>query len=248
MPANIPPGILELIVRLYGRELPQWARWRNTRMSGGGISKVLRRAIPKPHGHRLSMTTPSKYRSLIQIMKRNNFISSSRIRAELIRQTGHLVSAYTVQRRLVAAGYRSTTPSQMPQSDSWSSSPTLRMGTQTPVLEPSALVSCDICWWVHVRPLPMWWSCPSSLVCWWETGGLLHPSNGWKCRPLSHGMGCFPCIRQIGAGGDDTVNQQCYIGILGQNFLPWARAIFQYNLCLYITMPYPILHEIHAIF
>ena len=57
MPANIPPGILELIVRLSGRGLSQRAISRNTGLSQGGISKVLRRvretrrAIQRPHGH-----------------------------------------------------------------------------------------------------------------------------------------------------------------------------------------------------
>ena len=77
------------------------------------------------------------------------------------------------------------TSSQMPQTDSWSSPPTPRVGTEAPELEPPALVSCDICWWVKVQPLPLWWSCPSSSACWWETNGLLHPRNRWKCRPPS---------------------------------------------------------------
>ena len=52
MPANIPPGILKLIVRLSGRGLIS----RNTGLSQGGISKVLRRVreigkpIQRPHG------------------------------------------------------------------------------------------------------------------------------------------------------------------------------------------------------
>ena len=80
--------------------------------------------------------------------------------------------------------------SQMPQTGSWSSPPTPHMGTQAPELELSARVSCDICWWVHIQPSPLWWSCPSSSAYWWETSGLLHPRNGWKCWPLPHGMGC----------------------------------------------------------
>ena len=104
----------------------------------------------------------------------------------------------------------------MPQTDSWPSPLTPHIGTQAPELDPSALVSCDICWWVQVRPLPLGWSCPSWSSCWWETSGLLHPRNGWKCRPIPHGMGCFPFIRQIGAGGGgwhgQPVTLHCHLG------------------------------------
>ena len=56
MPVNFPPGILELIVLLFGRGLSQMAISRNTRVSQGGISNYLRhvqetrRAIQRPHG------------------------------------------------------------------------------------------------------------------------------------------------------------------------------------------------------
>ena len=74
-------------------------------MPQGGISKVLRhiretgRAIQRPHGYRL--TTPREDSALKRIMRRNRFLSSSRIRVELVRQTGRRVSARTVQRRMV---------------------------------------------------------------------------------------------------------------------------------------------------
>ena len=112
MPANIPPGILELVVRLSGRGLSQRAISRNKRVSQGGISKVLRRvretgrAIQRPHGHRLRMTTPREDRALVRTMNRNRFLSSSRIRVELTSELG-VVFLPTRQRCLVAAGYRS---------------------------------------------------------------------------------------------------------------------------------------------
>ena len=119
LPANIPPWILELIFRLSGRGLSQRAISRNTRVSQCGISKVLRRVgetgrtIQRPHGHRLRITTPREDRALIRIMS-NRLLSSSRIREELIRRTGRRVSAHTVQRRLVTAGYHSSRPSRCP--------------------------------------------------------------------------------------------------------------------------------------
>ena len=118
MLANIPPGILELILRLSGHGMSQRAILRNTGVSQGGISKVLHhvweteRAIQRPHGHRLRMTTPREGRSLIQIMRRNRFLSSSRIRVELIRQTLCHVCAWAVQRLLVAAGNCSRRPAR----------------------------------------------------------------------------------------------------------------------------------------
>ena len=123
-----------------------------------------------------------------------------------------------------------TTSSQMPQTDSWSSPPTPLPDTQAPELKPSALISCDICWWVQVHPLTLWWSCPRLLACWLETSGLLHPRNGWKCRPLPYGIGAFYASGKSElVVVEGTVNQQCYIGILPKNLLPWTRAILQRN-------------------
>ena len=128
-----------------GRGLSRGEISRNTGVSQGGISRVFRpvretgRAVQRPH--RLRMTTSREDRALIWIMRRNRFPPSWRIRVELIRRTGRRVSARTVQRRLVAAGYCSRRPARW-QTDSWSSPPTLRMGTTAPELEWSALVSC----------------------------------------------------------------------------------------------------------
>ena len=120
-PANNPPVILELIVRLSCRGLSQRPISRNTRVSQSDISKVFRRvretgrAIQRPHGHWLRMTKPREDRILIRIMRRNRFLSSSRIRVELIRRTGRRGSARTVQRHLVAAGCRSRRPARCPR-------------------------------------------------------------------------------------------------------------------------------------
>ena len=89
-------------------------------VSQGGISKVLRRvretgrAIQRPHGRRLRMTTPREDSALIRILRRNRFLSSPRIRVKLIRWTGRCVSACMVQRHLVAAWYPSRRPVRCP--------------------------------------------------------------------------------------------------------------------------------------
>ena len=63
----------------------------------------------------MRMTPPMKDRVLIRIMRRKMFHSSSRIRVELIRRTSRRVSACTVQRCLVAAGYHSRRPARCPK-------------------------------------------------------------------------------------------------------------------------------------
>ena len=174
MSANIPPWIIVLIVRLSAHVLSQREILRNTGVSRGGISKVIhhfretRRAIERPHGHRLRMTTPREDRSLVWIMRRNRFLSSLRIRVELIRRTGRHVFAGTVQRYLVAVGYYSRRPAKCPRL-THNHRCRRRMGKQAPEMEPSALVVCDIWWWVQIQPLPLWWPCPSSSARWWET-------------------------------------------------------------------------------
>ena len=122
IPANVSPGILELIVQLSGRELSQRVISRNTWVSQGGISKFIcrvwetGRAIERPHGHWLRMTTARRDHAPIRIMRRKRFISLSRIGVELIRRIGHRVSAHTaVQKRLVAFAYRSRRPARCPK-------------------------------------------------------------------------------------------------------------------------------------
>ena len=77
-------------------------------------SVVIRRAIQRPHGHRLRMTKRWEDHALIQIMRGNRFLSSLRVRVELIKLTGRRVSARMFQRRLIAAGYRSRRPARCP--------------------------------------------------------------------------------------------------------------------------------------
>ena len=64
--------------------------------------------------------------------------------------------------------------SQMPQNKSWSSAST----TGHAATRPETI--CDICWWLQVHPLQLWWPCPSLSVCWWKAGGLLHSRNRYN--------------------------------------------------------------------
>ena len=56
----------------------------------------------------------------------------------------------------------------IPQTDSWPSPLPPHIGTQAPQVEPSALISCAICWWVHSQPLQTAQGfCPEWDQCWW---------------------------------------------------------------------------------
>ena len=167
-------------------------------------------------------------------MRRNRFLTSSRIRVELIRQTGRRVSACTAQGRLAATGYCLRRPARC-----------TRLTNADPCQRCCVWVgrhlNCNHQRWsrvifaddYQVQPLPLWLSCPSSSGSWWETSGLLHTRNGWKYHPLRHDMGVFYASGKSElVVVDGRVNQQYYIGILRQNLLPWARATFQRNCVL----------------
>ena len=70
----------------------------------------------------------------------------------------------------------------MPQTDSWPSLPPPHVSTQAPVLQPSALVSCRICWWVYNQHLQLWWVGPRFQSCCWKINELLHPIIKWNSR------------------------------------------------------------------
>ena len=156
MPANMPPDILELIVRLSARRLSQMAILRNRGVPQGGISKVLRRvwetgrAIQRPHGHRLRMTTPRGDRALIQIMRRNRFSLIIENKSKADQANWALCLCPHGPETFGSSCVSLETSSPIPHTDSWSSQLMRRMGIQGPELETSALVSCDVCWWVEV--------------------------------------------------------------------------------------------------
>ena len=62
----------------------------------------------------LKTFTSKEDRSLFYIIRQNNFLSTSRIRMELARRTGHHFFVDMVQRCLAAAGYRSRHPAWCP--------------------------------------------------------------------------------------------------------------------------------------
>ena len=200
--------------------------------SQGGIYKVprcvqeTRRAFQRPYGHRLKMTTPREDCALIRIMRRNRFLSSSRIRVELIRWTGHRVSARTVQRRLVGAGYHSRCPARCPRlthdhchrhrnwnHQHWSHVifvDELRF----------SLYHCDSRAWVRRSVGERRVDC-----CIQQSDGNIGPSL--IVMGAFHASGKSELVVV-----DGTVNQQCYIGFLRQTLLPGASATFQRNFAL----------------
>ena len=134
----------------------------------------------------------------IWIMMRNGCLSLSRIRVELSRRTGRCVSAQMVQRRLVAVEYRSRRPARCPKlthdhsrlwahrnrnwnNQSWSH---VIFANESRF----SLYHCDGHAWVR-------WCVGERLVdcCIQEMDENVGPS--FQC------LGCFSCIRQIGASG-----------------------------------------------
>ena len=101
----------------------------------------------------------------------NIFLSSSRIRVELIRRTERRVSARMVQRRFVAAGYRSRRPARFPK--------------LTVMIVPACGVLVRDLWtvastkWMDVSTLPLW----CGLLC-------MHQANRnwwrWMARTTSN--------------------------------------------------------------
>ena len=62
--------------------------------------------------------------------------------------------------RTFSSGWISLKTSRpMPSTESSSSLPPTHVGRHAPNLEPSALVSSDVRWWVQGQPLPLWSSC-----------------------------------------------------------------------------------------
>ena len=179
------------------------------------------------------MTTPREDHALIRIMRRNRYFSSSRISVELIRRTGPRVSVRTVQRRLVAVGYRSRRPARCPslthdhrrrrcvwvrRHRNWNH----QHWSHVIFTHKSrfSLYQCDCR--ARVR------RCVGERLvncCIQEMDGDVGPSLMVWCAFHAPGKSELMVM-------DGTVNQQRYIGILCQNLLPWARATFQRNFVL----------------
>ena len=191
------------------------------------------------------MTTPRIDRALILIMRRNRFLSSSKTRVELIRRTGRRVSARTVQRCMVAAGYRSRRPARCPK------------------LTHDHRHRCRLWARRHRNWNHQHWShvifADESRFSLYHRGGrawvgrrvgerlvdcCIHERDG-NVGPIFMVWGAFQASGKTELMVvDGMINQQRYIGILRQNLLACVREISKEILCLYMT----ILHEIHAIF
>ena len=105
-----------------------------------------------------------------------NFLSASRFRVELIWRTGSHASARMAQGCLVASGYHSRHPYRC------SKMTRCHRRIHVPKLEPSALVSCDIRWWVQGQPLQLRSSCPRNPPVSW-----MQQSNMFKRYDKGHG-------------------------------------------------------------
>ena len=194
------------------------------------------------------MTIPRADHALIRIMRSNRFLSSSRIRVGLIRPTGRCVSIRTVQRCLVAGGFRSRRPARYP-SLTHDHHRRCRLGARRH-------------WnWNHQH-----WS---HVIFADESRFSLYHCDG-RARVRRHvGERLVDCCIQemdgnIGpslmiwgafhASGkselvavDGTVNQYAKLASCAKISLPGLRQFAKEILCLYMTIPYPTLREIHAI-
>ena len=116
------------------------------------------------------------------------------------------------------------TSSQMHQTDIWSPQPpTLRMGTQAPELEPSALVSSDI--WCPGSAFTTLMVVPEFVDVLVGLVGCCLQETDWNVSPSLLVWGAFHASGKsepVVASG--TVNQHWHFA---QNLLRWARANFQ---------------------
>ena len=182
------------------------------------------RTIQRPHGHHLRTNIPWKGRACIRIVRRNMFLSSSRIRVELIRQSRRSVSAGTVKRHLVAAGYLSRCLARCPRLThdhrcqrriwarrhrNWNHRWSHVIFADESRFIPNHCYGCGRVrrrageWLVDCCIQEMDGNVGPSLMVW----NAFHPSGKSQLVVV-----------------DGTVNQQCHIGILRQNLFPWARA------------------------
>ena len=115
MPQNLPEQILQRIVRLSADGNSQREVARILEASQGCISKILRhnRETVQPPGRKrggtMKISTLGEDCQLLQMVRTN------RLRMQMIRQVGRLMSVRTIQRRLLAAGYWLRCPAICPR-------------------------------------------------------------------------------------------------------------------------------------
>ena len=121
MARHIPPAIMQLIVRLSRQGRRQKAIAEITGVTQGAVSKILKRfrdtgnANQRPRGHRQRLTTARQDHGLLRMMRKNRFLSSARLRVDVIRQIGRQISLRTINRRLLTAGYPARRPARCPR-------------------------------------------------------------------------------------------------------------------------------------
>ena len=155
-------------------------------------------------------------------MRWKRFVWVLWVRMELIRRTGCYAFIRTVQRYSVASWISLKTSWSMHQADSWTSPSLPHVATQTSELEPSAPISCAICWWVNSRPLQLnghvgvFCRVIERIVdcCIQETDGICrhsdHCGRGWdwtqhRISPetSASGSGFRACLLTCGGSNDD---------------------------------------------
>lgn len=121
MPHNLQPQILQRIVALSGEGHSQREVARMLGVTQGCVSKVLRRnrgtgrPDQRKRGGRSKMTSAREDRQLLRMVRANRFLTSTRLKVQMIRRFGRRLSARTIRRRLLAAGYRSCRPARCPR-------------------------------------------------------------------------------------------------------------------------------------
>lgn len=236
MPYNLQPQILQRIVALSAAGHSQREVAVVLGVSQGCISKVLRRnretgrPDQRNRGGRGKITSDREDRQLLRMARANRFITSTRLRVQMIQRLGRRLSARSIRRRLLAAGYRSRRPARCPR---------LTM--------------------VHRRRRREWgrthrvWTLQHWRHCIFSDESrfaLFHADGRVRVRrrqgerlidaciqPTDGNRG--PSVMVWGAihhGGksdlivlDGTMNRHRYIRILQDHMLPWARATFGRN-------------------
>ena len=112
MPQNLPEQILPWIVRLSADGNSQRDVARMLEVSQGCISKILPRnwETGRPHQRKwwgsMKISTPREDCQLLWMGKTNRFISAHLLRMQMNHRFRRWMSLQTIQRRLLAAGYR----------------------------------------------------------------------------------------------------------------------------------------------
>ena len=121
MPQTLPEQILQWIVSFSADGNLQREVARMLGVSQGCIRKIcdsterLADHIRWKRGGSMKISTPREDHQLLRMVRTNCFISVPRLRMRMIRRFGRRMSAWTIRRRLLAAGYWSRRPARSPR-------------------------------------------------------------------------------------------------------------------------------------